>query len=53
MLCSMFVNVTKGAEWLMGVLKRRFCVDMIGGKGIYLFLVGYDACDRVSSLQCY
>ena len=32
----------------MGVLRRRFCVDMIGGKGIYLFLVGlgYDACVR-------
>ena len=30
----------------MGVLRRRFCVDMTGGKGIYLFLVGlgYDAC---------
>ena len=24
----------------MGVLRRRFCVGMIGGKGIYLFLVG-------------
>ena len=37
----------------MGVLKRRFCVDMIGGKGIYLFLVGpgYDACAGGSSLQ--
>ena len=31
---------------VMGVLRRRFCVDMIGGTGIYLFLVGlgYDAC---------
>ena len=31
---------------VMGVLRRRFCVGMIGGKGIYLFLVGlgYDAC---------
>ena len=30
---------------VMGVLKRRFCVDM-KGKGIYLFLVGlwFDAC---------
>ena len=39
---------------VMGVLRRRFCVDMIGGKEIYLFLVGlgYDTCARVSSLQC-
>ena len=38
----------------MGVLRCRFCVNMIGGKGIYLFLVGlgYDACAGVSSLQC-
>ena len=38
----------------MGVLKRRFCVDMIGGKEMYLFLVGlgYDAGVGVSSLQC-
>ena len=30
----------------MGVLNRQFCVDMIGGMGIYLFFVGlrYDAC---------
>ena len=36
---------------VMGVLRRRFCVDMIGGKGIYWFLVGlgYDACAGVSS----
>ena len=36
----------KGGRVVMGVLRRRFCVDMIGGKGIYLFLVGleYDAC---------
>ena len=35
----------KGGRVVMGVLRRRFCVDMIGGKGIYLFLVGlgYDA----------
>ena len=35
----------------MGVLMRRFCVDMIGGKGIYLFLVGlgYDSCAGVSA----
>ena len=39
---------------VVGVLRRRFCVDMIGGKAIYLFLVGlgYDTCDGVSSLQC-
>ena len=45
----------KGGRVVMGVLRRRFCVDMIGGKGIYLFLVGlgYDACARVSSFQCY
>ena len=30
----------KGGRVVMGVLRRRFCVDMIGGKGIYLFLVG-------------
>ena len=44
----------KGGRWVMGVLRRRFCVYMIGGKGIYLFLVGlgYDACAGVSSLQC-
>ena len=38
----------------MGVLRRRFCADMIGGKVIYLFLdgLGYDACAGVSSLQC-
>ena len=44
----------KGGRVVMGVLRRRFCVDMIGGKGIYLFLVGlgYDACAGVSSLQC-
>ena len=38
----------------MGVLKRRFCVDVIGGKWIYLFLVGlgYNACAAVSSFQC-
>ena len=43
----------KGGRVVMGVLRRRFCVDMIGGKGIYLFLVGlgYDACAGVSSLQ--
>ena len=44
----------KGGRVVMGVLSRRFCVDMTGGKGIYLFLVGlgYDACAGVSSLQC-
>ena len=44
----------KEGRVVMGVLRRRFCVDMIGGKGIYLFLVGlgYDACAGVSSLQC-
>ena len=44
----------KGGRVVMGVLRRRFCVDMIGEKGIYLFLVGlgYDACAGVSSLQC-
>ena len=54
MLCGMFVNATKRGKVVMGVLKRRICVDMIGGKGIYLFLVGlgYDACAGVSSLQC-
>ena len=24
---------------VMGVLKRRFCVYMVGGKGIYLFVL--------------
>ena len=40
------MNATKGAE-----LNRRFCVDLIGGKGIYLFFVGLgcDACAGVSS----
>ena len=33
----LFVNATKGGRVMMGVLKRRFCVDMIGGKEIYLF----------------
>ena len=44
----------KGGRVVMGILKRHFCVDMIGGKRFYLFLVGlgYDACARVSSLQC-
>ena len=43
----------KGGIVVMGVLRRRFCVDMIGGKGIYLFFVGlgYDACAGVSCLQ--
>ena len=41
----------KGGRVVMGVLRRRFCVDMIGGEGIYLFLVGYDACAGVSSLD--
>ena len=42
----------KGGRVVTGVLRRRFCVDMTGGKGIYLFLVGlgYDACAGVSSL---
>ena len=30
----------KGGRVMMGVLRRRFCVDMIGGKGIFMFLVG-------------
>ena len=30
----------KGGRVVMGMLRRRFSVDMIGGKGIYLFLVG-------------
>ena len=36
----------KGGRVVMGVLIRRSCVDMIGRKGIYLFVVGlgYDAC---------
>ena len=39
---------------VIGVLKRRFCVDMIGGTEIYLFLVGlgYDACAGVGALRC-
>ena len=28
----------KGGRVVMGGLKRRFCVDMLGGIGIYLFL---------------
>ena len=42
----------KGGRVVMGVFKRRFCVDMIGRMGIYLFLVrlGYDACAGVGSL---
>ena len=41
-----------GGRVVMGVLRRRFCVDMIGGKGIYLFLVGlgYDACATATSV---
>ena len=44
----------KGGRVVMGVFKHQFFVDVIGGKGIYLFLVGlvYDACAGVSSLQC-
>ena len=36
----------------MGVLRLRFCVDMIGGNGIHLFLVGlgYNACAGVGSV---
>ena len=30
----------KGGRMVMGVLRRRFCVDMIEGRGMYLFLVG-------------
>ena len=37
----------KGGRVVMGVLKRRFCVDMIGGKGICLFLVGLGYESRV------
>ena len=41
----------KGGRVVMGVLRSRFCVDMIGGKGIYLFLVGleYDHIDEAYS----
>ena len=37
---------------VIGVLKRRFCVDMIGGTEIYLFLVGlgYDASAGVGAV---
>ena len=43
-----------GGRVVMSVLKRRFCADVIGEMGIYLFLVGlgYDACAGVSSIQC-